>query len=385
MEGKLETGVQADNRLNRDEALLEERGDFLYTDENITFGFSTAIRERAGKKGAEVYQLYLLRELKPLQYLLKAGRFEQADASGYYILDGASLRSEKSPFSLEVYGGKYTRVEDYSKEAEGSFVGGVEIEFPRRGAKLFRRRFGYQRITHGGETEEIVTWGVGAIARDPKVDDRYYEFFTEGRAIPKDKSIENFLAEVRGQFSNKKMFALGYEIYNPLKNAPSLRNSFYRLYASEREEILRVALSYKLSDRLSLYGKGRSVWRHSGKGYVGAFGVELERSDGFFVALDIDSLYLKGEKSLAFFVSSTKPVSSKMIVKLNGLIQADEKRTTGKNHALGLEASVEAMLKGRFSLSFSAMRIWNSRMNDEYMVGLRITRHFNRTSARGGS
>lgn len=376
MEGRLESTMRVDNRLNYGVAQFEEWGDFLYRDPSngLTSGISLSARLSDGEWDSRIYQLYIEKDVES-SFTLKAGRFERADGSGYYTLDGGSLKKRAGRFSAEFYGGVPRRIEDY-RSVEGKSLIGLDTVFTNGadGKNTLEGRLGYQRFEDENAIQRV-NWGL----RGSSLLAQYsLGFIAGGSYLPESGMSENLMVEVNGAVEEKISVSVSYESYEPEINRLSFRDRFYSLYASGKEEVLKGRLYYTPTEEISLYGEGRRIEHESDiSGYGSTAGASFKKADGGTLEAEISHLYLDGERAVSLFASSTTNLSAFTVFRLGGGWQAQQKRTTGENQGLGLEAEVKTMLRGNLFASAYAMRIWNSRMDDEYRGMMRLTYTFN--------
>lgn len=377
MEGRLESTLRVDNRLNYGVAQFEEWGDFLYKEPSngVTSGLSLAARLSDGEWDSHIHQLYIEKDVES-SFTLKAGRFERADGSGYYTLDGGSLRKKAGRFSADFYGGVPRRIEDY-RSVEGKSLIGLDTVFANgtEGESTLEGRLGYQRFEDENAVQRV-NWGLRVSS--PPMGPYSLGLSAGGSYIPDGGLNENLLVEVKGGIEGGSGVSVSYELYEPEINRLSFRDRFYSLYASGKEEVLKGRLYYTPTREIALYGEGRRIDHESGTiGYGGIAGASFKKADGGSLEGEISNLYLNGERALSLFVSSTTNLTAFTVLRLGGGWQIQQKRTTGENQGLGLEAEVKSMLKGNLFASAYAMRIWNSRMDDEYRGMVRLTYTFN--------
>lgn len=370
MEGRIESSVGADNRLNYGVAWIEEHVDLLYRDRegNLTSGFSGSVRLREDEFEGKLYQLYLEKGIGPA-FFLKAGRFERADGSGFYTIDGASVKRAQQGLSLEVYGGRPERVEEYRSTSADSVFGGEGVF---TGVK-FTGRLGYQFFSDGDVSERVM----GGL----RTSERWNKALTlaaAGTYLPETGGIETFDAEMEGRPVERSLFVLSYSLYQPDKQVESFRERFYREYATGREGEIKASVHYRMEQGIETFGRVRRVSHNSeNHGYGGTIGAGVRSSGGTEVRGEVDTLYLEGEKAVSLYLTSSVPLAYDALIRFEMAVQRQEKRTTGENNAYGFDAEFRKMLKGNLYVSGYGMYISNSCMDDEYRAGLRVTVYLN--------
>lgn len=382
----METILHADNRLNHEEMSLVERGDFIFKEEEKGFrsGLSLSARWSEGGRDAALHQLYIERNRGEL--LFRGGRFEHADGSGFYTLDGLYLEKRADSVRVAFYGGIPHRIEDFNASG-GHSTAGVDVHFTGAGAesetdgwRFLEGHIGYQFFQADG-TEQKVTWSIAGRGGEMEEGVKGARIITAGSYLLDADLLENLLLMMEGKMEERTLLRLSYEIYEPESEPLSFRGRFYSLYAGGREVTVRGAVHYAPSEGIDLYGKGRRVTHNSGaSGYGGTLGAAVRTPHDLTLTVEVDYLYLNKENALACLLSSRKSLGAETILSVGGIYRIHNKRTTGKNRSMGLEAEVERMLKGDLFLSIYAMRIWNSRMDDELRSGARVAWHFNRGS-----
>jgi hypothetical protein len=99
--GQLETNAQIDNHYGKDDIFVEQFGEFQYQDSELDSGLSYALRTGIAGIEAQFYQAYTRKKWGA--YKLTAGRFEQADLTGFYALDGIAAAYEKTDVAINLY------------------------------------------------------------------------------------------------------------------------------------------------------------------------------------------------------------------------------------------------------------------------------------------
>lgn len=370
VEGRLETSVEADNRLNYGSAYVEEQADFVYRDRegNLTSGFSGAVRLGDEEFDGEIYHLYLDKGVGH-GLTLKAGRFERGDGSGYHTIDGAAVRGASRGISLEFYGGRPERIEDYSSASADMVIGGDGVF---TGDKL-TGRLGYQRFNDNDVSERLML-GVRTSERWNKA----LTLAAAGTYLTETGGLETFDAEIEGRPAERSLLVLSYSLYEPDKQVESFRERFYREYATGREEEIKAGVHYHTEQGVDAFGRVRRVSRNpENHGYGGTIGAGVRSSGGTEVRGEVDTLYLEGEKAVSLYLTSSVPLAYDALIRVEMAVQRQKKRTTGENNAYGFDAEFRKMLKGNLYVSGYGMYISNSCMDDEYRAGLRVTVYLN--------
>lgn len=382
VEGKLDSLIQVDNRLNESELSIIEEGDFLYKEKGIVSALSFSVRKRESGSDETLYQLYIEKEIDDRR--IKVGRYEQATASGYYILDGISYKKRSASLSVNLFGGIPITIGDYFFKS-GDSLFGIELGFTNvekvilaTFLKDIHGKVGFERF-RDGEAVNRVTWIVGNTISEKKSGFDSWHIYTGGSIVPQSNLIERAQIEVEGYFKKDSLFRIGYEIFEPNQEVISFRDNFYRFYSIGREEVIRGSLHYSPLRGVHFFGKGRKVSHESGaSGFGGTLGVDLKNRGGINLAGEVDYLYLESEKVLSLILSSKHSLGSKTLMAIEGIWQLQQKRTTGKNRGFGLEAELKQMVKSYLFVSAYAMHIWNSRMDNEYEAGARLSWRFNK-------
>lgn len=370
IEGRLESSVEADNRPNYRSVYMEERADLVYKERegNFTSAFSGSVRLGDEEFDGKIYQLYMDKRVGH-GLMLKAGRFERGDGSGYYTIDGMAVRRVHHVLSLELYGGKPERIEDYRSTSAGLVIGGDGVF---TGNKL-TGRLGYQHF-NGNDASERVMWGV----RSLEGWNNALTLAAAGTYLPETGDIETFDAEMEGRPAERSLLVLSYSLYQPDEQVESFRELFYREYATGREEEIKAGIHCRTEHGTEIFGRVRRVSHNSDiYGYGGTIGAGTRNSRGTGVRGEVDSLYLEGENAVTLYLASSVPLAYDTLIRFEMAVQRQEKRTTGNNNAYGFDAEFRKMLKGDLYLSGDTMYISNSRMDDEYRAGIRVTMYLN--------
>lgn len=366
IEGRLESSVEADNRLKHGSAYLEEQADLVYRERegSLTSGFSGAVRLGDEDSDGRVYQLYLEKGVGAA-VILKGGRFERGDGSGFYTIDGAAVRRVRPGFSLELYGGRPERIEDYRSTSARLVIGGDGVF----SGDHLTGRLGYQHF-NGNDVSERLMWGV----RTSEGWNKALTLGTAGTYLPETGDIETFDAEMEGRPAERSLFSLSYSLYQPDKQVESFRERFFREYATGREEETKAGVHFRAGHGTEIFGRVRRVSHNSeSNGYGGTIGAGIRNSEGTEVRGEVDTLYLEGEKAVSLYLASSVPLTYDALIRFEMAVQRQEKRTTGENNAYGCDAEFRKMLKGDLYVSGYGMYMSNSRMDDEYRVGMRVT------------
>lgn len=362
VEGRLTTTLQSDNRLNTNETFVEEYGDLLFRGDGISSGVSLAGRVRDGDWEGSVYQLYLEKELRP-SFTLKAGRFERADASGFYTVDGLSMKKQENSATLEVYGGRPMRIEDY-RSTEADLVAGMDGVYLMEGLDL---RAGGQFFKYGDASGRL-TWGIRKSGTPDDSGYGSYRVSASGSYVVDRDILETALLSAEKTVAKGGIATVSWAVYQPDSRLISFRERFYGTYATGREEAVGVGFIHSTA-----FVNGQQISRENGiKGYRIKAGIEGKEG-----GVEGSYLYLDGEKGLNLFAGREIAVYHNMLIVLEGGYQYLEKATTGINHGIGAEAEVRRMVKGGLYLSAYGVYIANSRMDDEYRVGMRVTKYLN--------
>ncbi|MDH3973065.1 MAG: hypothetical protein OEV42_02190 [Deltaproteobacteria bacterium] len=384
VEGRLEALIEADNRYNKDLTYIEGWGDLLIKkrEQASTYGLTFSSTYREEEWHGEIYQFYGERELKELSLLIKGGRFERSDQSGYYAIDGVYLKKGTGALSFSFYGGKLLRVESDKQLSAGS-TGGMELTF--RGDKAAKAspffinlfvEMGYQQIYDEDKLSRL-TWGLAKASAAEMKETGFWEFQTGGDFIMEDGTIETMSTAFGIKLLEKSFVRIAYNIYEPGDKDFSLRDRFYRLYAKGKEEVISGELFYFPMKRLDLYVTGKEVNHHMGqKGYGTRAGAMLRTKKGIDLNLEADYLYLDKEKAHTIFLSSKSSIDAKTKMKLTAIYQILDKRTTGENKGYGMDIAIDRMIDSDLFFSLYGMNIINSDYDDEYRIGTRLSLTF---------
>ena len=128
LSGRFDTLVTLDNREFQSKGRVEEQIDLNYKDpsSSLRSGLSLGLHQHEGGNDAQVYQLFLEKNLNSKGDALQLGRFQNADALGFYTLDGVRYKSNISAATLMLYGGVPRRIEAL-QVIDGDMLHGVDL------------------------------------------------------------------------------------------------------------------------------------------------------------------------------------------------------------------------------------------------------------------
>ncbi len=348
--GQLETLAQADNHYNEDEAFVEQWGELRYQADGFNSGLAFALR--AGIEGleAQLHQGYLRQTWAP--YTVTVGRFERADLTGFYYLDGVTLQRQTSAFNVSMYAGDNRRIEYFESESSDSLIG-MDTQFflPLK-----------TTLKLGMQHYEVVNrFNFGL---------KNFMLTTEGSWA--DKKIDHFLINTHSDVGSQGHIGAIYETYNPLEPLISFRERFYRLYARGRQSGLSGYGFYKTAKDRQWKLEGRKLWRDFGKS---GYAISVTAQSNTWESR-LDWLNVGDERAINWFVSAEKPLTARWLGTFSGVMQQKQTELLDKNWAMGVAMQFKYMLKSDLFVSFSAEHIWQTEMDDEYQVGIRLHKGF---------
>ncbi len=359
--GKLETNAQVDNHYGKDDVFMEQFGEFQYKDAKLDSGLSYALRTGITGIEAQFYQAYTRKKWE--SYQLTAGRFEQADLTGFYSLDGVAATYKKSDLDINLYAGQRKRIELFDSISEQKYLIGVDSNFPLSWLNKSTAKLGMQHYAGG---QQRVNFGLTGFANQD------IKLIADANYNLENKKLNNFLLNASSKVNwqdRSGLVGITYETYQYLTSQVTFRERFYRLYARGRQSGLKVYAHYEYNPNQQIMLEGRKLWRDFGaSGYIASIGLRHKR----ILETRVDVLLLDDEKAVNWFVTTEKPLSSRMLAKLSGVVQWQDTSLLDNNKAIGLASQVDYMLKKDFFVNVFAEYIFHTEMNDEYQLGVRF-------------
>jgi len=363
--GQLETNAQIDNHYGKDDIFIEQFGEFQYQDSELDSGLSYALRTGIAGIEAQFYQAYTRKKWGA--YKLTAGRFEQADLTGFYALDGIAAAYEKADVAINLYAGQRKRIELFDSISEQKYLVGIDSQFSLPFKWLDKAKLGMQHYAGG---HQRLNFGLTGFAN------QNLTLSADANYDLENKKLDNFLLNASSKVNWRErsgLIGITYETYQHLTPQVTFRERFYRLYARGRQSGLKTYAIYEYNPNQQIVLEGRKLWRDFGaSGYTASVGFRHKR----FLETRVDVLLLDDDKAINWFVTTEKPLTSRMLAELSGVIQWQETTLLDNNKAVGLASQINYMLNRDLFINVFAEYIFHTERDDEYQLGVRLKYSF---------
>lgn len=390
--GTLKARVQADNRytryVNRPQVFGEIWGSFAAFDNEGLSASLDFVTRQSGEYGMEgdIYQLYLEKEIKDWNTTFKGGRFQRSDSLGFYSLDGASVlyQMPEHGLSLNVYGGRPTRQEDV-QSVSGDWLYGIELLSTQdlnwnnkvMPIDTWLFRFGFQQF-HDEHTSTRLTMANTIIGEFEQNYLHAYELAFMATLETNTGVFEEVYASLMLDVTESSRIRASYSLYEPKSPYPTFKEQFYSDYFQGRQDLLRLSFDQAVTDTFSYHVGGKRAARNEGQdiGYGAEVGVRSLYFRDWDLSADFDMLEFGTSNTYNLYFSSECSLSIKSLLRLNLAFSLDNSPTYGENKAAGTELKYRYKLFSDVFLDVSGAYIVNSRLNDEYRIGLQATWYF---------
>ena len=396
--GTLKAKVQADNRYTRyiDDAQVfgEIWGSFEAFDNTGWRGAIDFITRQSGEHGFEgdVYQAYVEKQFKEWDSTIKAGRFQRSDSLGFYSLDGASLlyQMPEHGLSLNVYGGRPTRQEDV-RSVSGDWLYGIELMSNQQinwqnsimpiDTWLFR--FGFQQF-HDDHTSTRLNMGNTITGQFQQSYLHAYELSFMATLETNTGVFEEVFTSLLLDVTEDSRIQASYALYEPRSPYPTFKEKFYSDYYHGRQDLFRLNFDQALTETFSYHLGGKRAARKSEHdiGYGAEVGVRSTYFRDWDLSADFDMLEFGESSTYNLYFGSEYSLSTKSLLNLNLAFSLDTSPLYGENKAAGTELKYRYKLYSDVFIDLSGSYIVNSRLNDEYRVGLQATWYFDNFQAK---
>lgn len=390
--GTLKAKVQADNRytryINRPQVFGEIWGGFQAFDNEGTSASLDFVTRQSGEYGMEgdIYQLFLQKEIQDWNTTFKGGRFQRSDSLGFYSLDGASVLYQIPEYglSLNVYGGRPTRQEDV-RSVSGDWLYGLELlstqDFNWKNKVMpidtWLFRFGFQQF-HDDHTSTRLTMANTIIGQFEQSYLHAYELAFMATLETNTGVFEEVYASLMLDVTENSRIRASYSLYEPKSPYPTFKEQFYSDYFQGRQDLLRLTFDQAVTDTFSYHIGGKRAARNEGQdiGYGAEVGVRSLYFRDWDLSADFDMLEFGTSNTYNLYFSSEYSLSIKSLLRLNLAFSLDNSPLYGENKAAGTELKYRYKLFSDVFLDLSGAYIVNSRLNDEYRIGLQATWYF---------
>lgn len=375
---RIDARAQLDDRFGSTEILFEQRAELRYVERDRRADLSFALREAEGDSAAELYEAAFGRRFPALD--VRVGRSLRADSLGYYSLDGAELRLGREAFAWQIHAGSPTRIENYRSLEADSLVG-VEARYtptdcPHFALQQCAGRVGLQRLEAEG-VEHRLGFGLDGRRAADRGALKTVGVAAAGTWIAERGGFEELSAETNGDFGERGRARLGYAQFEPLGEELSFRERFYRRYATGRQSRLDASVHYQSEAGRQFNLNLRRVSHERGpSGYGATLGNTFTPRPNWSVQTQADGVWLGGDRVLGLYGEAVRTLSYRSRAALAAVLQTERKRIEGDDITFGLEADIERMLRSDLYLSFYGRRIWHSRLDEEYRLGVRLSHSF---------
>jgi hypothetical protein len=388
--GRLDSRVQAGNRLIDENGFIEEYADFRFVDQQsgVESGVSFALRQ--GDNNEEnLYQLYFEKQLDGLVKSYRIGRMERYDSLGMYTLDGALIKAKNDNVLLNLYAGQPYRVDDYSA-IHGDALYGFDLHFsdlniPALFSSLYFdntvSRFGLQQIKDKAEHETRLNLGFTGNGKIHNSGSYDFGIDLNATYLLNEEYAEQVQLKVYSDITEADRVQFDYETFTLTEPALSFTQQFYSVYALGRQSALTGSYYFNQNASTQWIAKARTVLREYGKrGYGLSLASQMHEYTGEEYQLQMDYLQLDQDEFISLYANSNHSFSSLVKSRFGAAIQSQHKWLTGTNQAVGVEANVERMLGSGLYFTFSMSSIWNTHLHDEYQFGLKLSYQFDESN-----
>lgn len=401
--GVLKTKLQSDSRnLEESEFFGKVWGSLeVYDNKSWHGGLDFVTRLSDGTRGleAEIYQLYVRKEIKPLRSTVTAGRFQRADSLGYYALDGVDYQYDtydeegRNGYAFHVYGGVPRRLED-ARSVSGDWLYGAEVKWNEKIAwqsdyihvdDVFVRA-GFQQFNdiHTSTRFNIATLVAGTF---PTKFLHNYELSLSGTYETRTNTFEDFMVNAMLDVTENIRVRTTYELYHPREPYITFREKFYSQYLFGRQDLLRISVHNQYNDQFE-YHYGFKYARRSENndiGYGGNVGFTWNALTDMELAGELDYLELGEDKSENLYLSANYTVNANLMTGMNIALANNKKRIYGTNESAGLELNTQYRINSTLFLKLSGSYIWYSEIKDEYLGAIQLTWYLDQFVPKAGS
>lgn len=390
--GTLRAKVQADNRYTRyvgdSQVFGEVWGSFEAFDNDSWNASLDVVSRQSDKQGFEgdIYQLYLQKEIKDWNSTLKAGRFQRADSLGFYSLDGVDVLYDipEHGLSVNVYAGKPTRQEDV-RSVSGDWLYGIELMSNQQvnwdnkvlPVDTWLFRFGFQQF-HDDNSSIRLSMGNTIEGKLKQTYLHAYELSFLTTLEASTGIFEEVYTSVLLDISENSRIRASYALYEPKSPYPTFKEQFYSDYYQGRQDLLSISFDHALTDSFSYHLSGKRAGRKAEHdiGYGIEVGVRSTRFRDWDLSANFDMLEFGKSNTYNLYFGSEYSLSSKSLLNLNLAFSLDNSPLYGENKAAGTELKYRYKLYSDVFLDLSGTYIANTRLDDEYRVGLQVTWYF---------
>jgi hypothetical protein len=190
--------------------------------------------------------------------------------------------------------------------------------------------------------------------------------------------FEEVYASLMLDITEDSRIRASYSLYEPKSPYPTFKEQFYSEYYHGRQDLLRLSFDQAVTDTFSYHLGGKRATRKSehDTGYGVDVGVRSTYFRAFDLSADFDMLEFGSSSTYNLYFGSEYSVSAKSLLNLNLAFSLDTSPLYGENRAAGTELKYRYKLFSNIFLDLAGSYIVNSRLNDEYRIGLQATWYF---------
>jgi len=190
--------------------------------------------------------------------------------------------------------------------------------------------------------------------------------------------FEEVFASFLLDFTEESRLRISYSLYEPKSPFPTFKEQFYSDYYNGRQDLLRVSFNQSLSDRFRYHIDVKRAARNRGDdiGYGFDAGISSRHIRDLELKADFSMLEFGNSNSYNLYLGSEYSLTTKTLLSLNLAYSLDTSPLYGQNKAAGTELKVRYKLLSDVFLNLSGRYIANSRLNNEYQLGLQVTWYF---------
>jgi len=391
--GRVDSVGVADNRNGHHSIYIEEQVDVSYVDEQAGWRLATALSARledraGGLFQGDIYHLYAEQSFNdgPLS-AVKIGRMQRSDALGFYTLDGAQAWGEVSQLGAQkftLYAGRPGRIDDFYM-VEADLLLGAELQWDNRplhyrfdtiDIESINGRVELQHLRKGA-SENRISWSINGNGKLHQSSLSDLKLGFGGSYQFGQRQLEELLFSAEARRGRSEYLKLAYQSYSPSSPTLTFREQYYSLYVLGQQQ--EFAASYRLRPKNSLSwgAKGRLVTRENGLSGLGITGsLSQWQYFGADMSAQLDLLKLGSDNASTLYLEGERPLSALRRLRAALVLQHQQKQLAGDNNAFGFDGELEQMLSSTLYLSVALTHIWNSRLNDEYRYGVRLSYRF---------
>lgn len=382
LSGVLENKMQVDNRLTRQPRVLWE----LWGDVDVLapqgnwgghFTWVNQISSLDDDSGNRLYQAYLEKNLPDWGSNLRLGRFQRADLSGFYILDGGQWNTQWNQWEIQAYGGQAKRF-DQLLTANIDTIYGVDVAHSgtpdfRLGPmtwRNYRAQLGYQQVYHDDNRSHRMQ---AVLSSQGSLDEqRFWEMSLSGTYHIERSRLENVWFHGFADLTRTVRLRSNFEHYRPRNPLPSFRERFVYAYATGGQSLWRMEAQHVLRQNFSYFvGFQRATREDSFDGLGVRSGFEYLTGNGR-ISANYDWLKFGQDTAHSGYLHASHALNSRFEVWINGALRHEDKRLYGVNWSYGGESGFRYHINSAWAINSSISYIANSQRKPDYIGALRL-------------